>query len=167
MHTRTRSIYNRSRSADLCECASHIMSFRVCIDRCIYRERERRKKGESINEKQDRKPCSLHYRSDFDILGCLDWLTVKEYWRERKEHEQLIRKDRDWNFSSEFLIDRTEREKIIIDGKWTLIRCKLALTVTHSRSLSACRSCTHSATRSIWWWELVKDDVHVCRHRRR
>jgi len=27
VHARTRSIYNRSRSADLCICASYIMSF--------------------------------------------------------------------------------------------------------------------------------------------
>jgi hypothetical protein len=48
MHTRTRLIYNRSRSADLCVCASYIVSFQnvhiyICINRRGYQIETRQK----------------------------------------------------------------------------------------------------------------------------
>ncbi len=46
MHTRTRSIYNRSRSADLCVCASHLVSFQnVHIHTKEEEEEEKKTRG--------------------------------------------------------------------------------------------------------------------------
>ena len=116
MHTRTRLIHNRSRSADLCVYASRIMSFQSAHP---SEERE----TEDIKEKQDKEPCPIHYRK-WLRFSRLPWLM--NYGREGLNGWKREAKTR-WDTSIASVSSKSNG-KIIV--KWVHRAVSLHITLT-------------------------------------
>lgn len=134
MHTRTRSIYNCSRSADLCVCASYIVSFQHVH---LYI----RKKKLRISKKETRQRTLSNKLQRWLWFTSLLW--VINYWRmeRKKKWEKVII----WFLLISILLFYMFIIKIkwIIspnaydnqNSKWRLIQCKLAFTPFYSLNM--------------------------------